>query len=307
MHITSDSKQVCRTLDKGYVPLFQEDETEPVVSADSINAGQNHMPCSRNKWAGRLTNATLAALLPGALVIAWWLLGRWNILNPYLTPPPGKVIDAALNAISSGELWIHSCVSMARVFAGFTLTACLALPLAALIYFFPLSERLLRVPLELLRVTPPLALIPLLILWLGIGEGSKLAIIVLASFFPIFLNALDGLKNSDKKLLEMAETIDLTRRDTFGSVLLPSALPSVITGLRIGFGYSWRALIGAELIAAASGLGYMILDAEELARTDRMFVGIIVIGVLGYFFDAVLSRTAIWAGHRLHLSREPRK
>lgn len=252
-------------------------------------------------WASRLQNATLIALIPGVVLLAWWLLAHWEVLNPYLTPSPGKVLSAGVEALRTGELWIHAGVSLARVFAGFLLTVCLALPLAALLYFYPKSERLLRVPLELLRVIPPLALIPLLILWLGIGEGSKLAIIVLASFFPIFLNAYDGLENVDSRLLEMAATIDLTPWDTFRSVLLPAALPSVITGLRIGFGYSWRALIGAELIAAASGLGYMILDAEQLARTDRVFVGICVIGLLGYIFDAALSRTTAWVSRRLHL------
>ncbi len=252
-----------------------------------------------------MKNAILVALLPGIVVFIWWLMGHRQLLNPYLTPPPAEVISATLESMASGELWRHSCVSLIRVFAGFALTVCLALPLASLLYVFPVIERILRVPLELLRIIPPLALIPLLILWLGIGEGSKLAVIVLASFFPIFLNAFDGLKNADKRLLEMASTLDLTHWDTFRSVLLPSALPSVITGLRIGFGYSWRALIGAELIAASSGLGYMILDAEELARTDRMFVGILAIGVLGYLFDTLLSRMANWAGHRLHLAKAP--
>ena len=286
--MASDSKQLC--------PSFENNGDLRVPER----------PCEPGLWGCRLKNATLVALLPGAAIVAWWLLGDWGVLNPYLTPPPGEVLDAALNSLVSGELWLHSCVSLARVFTGFFLTMCLALPLAALLFVFPVSERVLRVPLELFRIIPPLALIPLLILWLGIGEGSKLAVIVLASFFPIFLNAFDGLENADKRLLEMARTLDLTHWDTFRTVLLPSALPSVITGLRIGFGYSWRALIGAELIAAASGLGYMILDAEELARTDRMFVGILVIGVLGYLFDSVLSRAAARVGQRLHLAREPR-
>jgi NitT/TauT family transport system permease protein/sulfonate transport system permease protein len=137
------------------------------------------------------------------------------------------------------------------VFAGFSLTVGLALPVAALFALMPDLERGFKLPLEFMRITPPLALIPLLILWLGIGEATKIAIIVLASFFPVYLNVVEGLKNTDPRLREMARTIDLTPWDTFRHVLLPSTLPAVITGLRIGFGYSWRALIGAELVAAA--------------------------------------------------------
>jgi NitT/TauT family transport system permease protein/sulfonate transport system permease protein len=286
-----------KTGSRGLPPLNRQ----PFSSRRGEEAGS--VGGSAGPGAGRLKNVALAALFPCCALLAWWLLGRWHALNPYLTPPPGEVLDAAYASLLSGELARHTCISLARVFAGFFLTAALALPLAAALYFFPAVERFLRVPLEFVRITPPLALIPLLILWLGIGEGSKLAIIVLASFFPIFLNAIDGLKNTDPRLLEMAETIDLTPWDTFWRVLLPSSLPSVITGLRIGFGYSWRALIGAELIAAAAGLGYMILDAEELARTDRVFVGILVIGALGYLFDAGLSRFAAWMSRRLHLAK----
>lgn len=250
----------------------------------------------------RIKKVAIAAAVPVCLLFLWWMLGRLNLLNPYLTPPPGEVMDAAVDAIGNGELWTHSSISLMRVFGGFLATAVMAILLAAVLYFVPVWERLLRVPLEFIRVTPPLAAVPLLILWFGIGEGSKLAIIILASFFPIFLNVLDGLRNTDAKLLEMAETIDLTWWESFRFVLLPSALPSVITGLRIGFGYSWRALIGAELIAAASGLGYMILDAEELARTDRVLMGIIVIGALGYTFDALFSVLTSWLGRKLHLA-----
>jgi sulfonate transport system permease protein len=267
------------------------------------NGRSNGLHPTAERLSRRFKSLGMTALLPAAVLMLWWLLGQLDLLNPYLTPPPGEVWRAALESAASSELWQHTWVSLARVFGGFALTSALALPLAALLYFLPWLERMLAVPLEFIRVTPPLAAIPLLILWFGIGEGSKLAIIILASFFPIFLNVKEGLKNTDAGLLEMAETIDLTRWDAFRHVLLPSALPSVITGLRIGFGYSWRALIGAELIAAASGLGYMILDAEELARTDRVFLGIFVIGGLGYTFDALFSRMAAGLSQSLHLVR----
>ncbi|PIE57065.1 MAG: ABC transporter permease [Desulfobulbus propionicus] len=212
------------------------------------------------------------------------------------------VFAAGLEGLVSGELFKHASVSLGRVFCGFSLTCLFALPLACSIAAWPLLERIVSVPLEFIRITPPLAAIPLLILWFGIGEGSKLALIILASFFPVFLSALNGLRNVDDNLLEMGATIELSPWKQFRFIKLPAALPMIITGLRLGFGYSWRALIGAELIAAASGLGYMILDAEELARTDRVFVGILLIGLLGYLFDTLFLKAATSISRRLELS-----
>jgi len=225
--------------------------------------------------------------LPLAVLAAWVVVTRLEMVSPYLLPPPLTVLEAAVELASAGLLHIHVFTSLGRVLTGFAFTAVFAIPLAVFIYFFDLAEGYLRFVLEFIRNTPPLATVPLLILWFGIGEAPKLAVIILASFFPIFLNTLNGLRQSDRGLIEMADTLDLTGWEKLRFVLLPGALPQIITGLRLGFGYSWRALIGAELIAASAGLGYMILDAEELARTDIVFVGIIAIGTLGYSFDLV--------------------
>lgn len=225
--------------------------------------------------------------LPLTVLAAWAVATRLGMVNPYLLPPPHHVWEAAVELASAGLLHTHILTSLGRVLAGFMFTALVAIPLAVIIFFFHFTEGYLRFVLEFIRNTPPLATVPLLILWFGIGETPKLAVIILASFFPIFLNTLSGLRQTDRGLIEMADTLDLNGREKLRFVLLPGALPEIITGLRLGFGYSWRALIGAELIAASAGLGYMILDAEELARTDIVFVGIITIGTLGYMFDSL--------------------
>ena len=139
--------------------------------------------------------------------------------------------------------------------------------------------------LEFIRHIPPIACIPMLILWLGIGESSKMAVIILAAFFPIFLNTLNGVINCDSKLLEVGDIFGFSIREKFFKIILPSAIPYVTVGMRLGLGYSWRALIGAELIAASSGIGYMIMDAEQLSRPDIIIVGIVTIGMLGYIID----------------------
>jgi sulfonate transport system permease protein len=134
-----------------------------------------------------------------------------------------------------------------------------------------------------------MAAVPMLILWFGIGEASKLVIIVMATFFPIFLNTVQGISQCDPGLKEVARLFGYSKSQALRLVVLPSALPYILTGMRLGLGYSWRSLIAAELIAASSGLGYMILDAQQLSRPDVVLVGILVIGCLGSLMDMALS------------------
>jgi NitT/TauT family transport system permease protein/sulfonate transport system permease protein len=190
--------------------------------------------------------------------------------------------------LSTGELQKHIVVSLGRVWAGYCISTVCALPLALLFHESRLLRNAFHGMFEVIRAVPPLAMIPLLILWFGLGEASKLAVIVLATFFPIFLNAESGFDSMDKRWLELSLSLELPFRRHLFSVLVPAALPQIITGLRLGFGYAWRALLGAELFASASGLGYLITDSQAMARVDRVFVGIIVIGLLGVIFDTLL-------------------
>lgn len=235
--------------------------------------------------------ALMTVLALPVLGIAIWHFGSTRSwFNTYLLPPPVEVWTAAVDLWGKGLLAKHIEVSLMRVLVGFALSASSALLLAALNYRFPLIRRMTFLPLEAIRVIPPLALVPLLILWFGIGEGSKLAVIILASFFPVYLSALTALQTVDPKLLQMAQTLNLNKLETVRFVLVPAASAGLSTGLRLGFGYAWRALVGAELIAASAGLGYLILDSEQLARTDRIFVGIVVIAVTGMALDAIFRR-----------------
>ena len=229
-------------------------------------------------------------VLPVCLVAFWHIGSTSGWLNAYLLPPPGEVWIAAVDLWGKGLLAEHLGVSLLRVLLGFLCSATAALSLAALNFRFDLLRQMTYLPLEAIRVIPPLSLVPVLILWFGIGEGSKFAVIILASFFPIYLSALTALKGVDAKLLQMAKTLHLGRLDVARFILIPGASAGLGTGLRLGFGYAWRALVGAELIAASAGLGYLILDSEELARTDRIFVGIIVIAVTGLLLDALFRR-----------------
>ncbi|MDA3947849.1 MAG: ABC transporter permease [Spirochaeta sp.] len=255
------------------------------------------MPASYSKarsFAARLSGATTLAVrrswVPTLIVLVWAIVSHLELVNSYLIPSPGTVLEDALQLISAGTLQRHLAVSLGRVFVGYSLTVLGAIPLALFLHHSPRWFDRLSIPLSFLRVTPPLALIPILILWLGIGEASKVAIIVLASFFPVFVNAHDGLHRVEGRWRELSRSLELNWYEFHRFVLLPGALPQIVSGLRIGFGYAWRALIGAEIFAAASGLGYLIVDSQEMARIDRVFVGILAIGITGLTFDAILDR-----------------
>lgn len=229
-------------------------------------------------------------LLPVLLLLGWWGGSRLGLWNPFLLPAPADVGRAALQLILDGELFRHILASSGRILLGFGFSCLLAFPLGVLLGLNPVLGRILYPSLEFVRHVPPLALLPLLILWLGIGEASKMMVIILATFFPVFMNTLDGVRRCDPALVEVGESLGLSSTRIFRRIVLPAALPSVLTGLRIGLGYSWRALIGAELIAAASGLGYLIHDAEALSRSDVIVVGILALGLLGGLTDHLFFR-----------------
>lgn len=244
--------------------------------------------------ANALGRALRWLALPALLLAAWAIGAELGLLNTYLLPPPAEVWQAALELADSGRLAQHAAASSARVLGGFVIAVGIALPLALLLALAPRLAPWLHLPLEFLRVVPPLALIPLLILWLGIGEAPKLAVVVLSSFFPVFLNTLAGLRATDARLIELAHSLALSPLERLRHIQLPAALPATLTGLRLGFGYAWRALVGAELIAAPAGLGFLIGESSEMARTDLVFVSIFAIAALGVTADALFVRLTRW-------------
>lgn len=241
------------------------------------------------------------------LGLLWSVTSAFGLVSPFLLPGPVAVVEAGRQLIADGSLARHVAISLQRVILGYGLSVATALPLALLFGLLPRLRALVEPALEFLRQIPPLALLPLLILWLGIGEVQKIGVIVLSCFFPIFLGALGGIAQADPKLVEVGRACGLSSSEILRRIVLPASLPALVVGLRIGLGYSWRALVGAELIASSSGLGYMIIDAQNLARTDIVLVGVFVIGVLGLIADALaraaIRRSAPWLRSHLELGR----
>jgi sulfonate transport system permease protein len=219
------------------------------------------------------------------LFLIWSELCRRGIFSSYVLPAPAKVWNSFQKMLLSGEVFRDVRISFGRVLKGFLIAFVLAFALGMLRSLLPVSGAFYEYLVQFFRNVPPLSLIPLLILWCGIGETTKTVIIVLASFFPMYLNIVKGFTGCDKKLLEVGDVFGYSKLKRFFRISLPYASADILVGMRIGLGYSWRAIIGAEMVAASSGLGHMILFAQQMSRTDKVIVGIFVIGVVGYVTD----------------------
>lgn len=223
--------------------------------------------------------------LPVVCLLLWYMVTALQLFNPYLLPTPAVVGHAFVELWENGELVRNILVSLGRVLFGFLFSCLIALPLGIVCGRSSFFKNFCWTILEFFRHVPPLAAIPLIILWFGIGEESKLVIIIWASFFPLFLNTLSGIRGCDTRLLEVGASLHFSSWERLKHIELPAALPAILVGLRLSLGYSWRALIGAELIAASSGIGYMILDAQQLSRPDIVLVGVFCIGIIGTLID----------------------
>ena len=211
-----------------------------------------------------------------------------KFFNPILMPSPLDVLRTGIELTKSGELQSDILASLSRVLQGFVIAAFLGVSLGMAVGRSPFLESLLDPMLELLRPIPPLAFLPMMVLWFGIGEASKIAFIAYAAFFPIFTTTLEGIKYVDPLLLRAAASLGANRRDMFRYVVLPAAMPGIITGLRLGFGLSFFVIVAAEFIAADSGLGYLINDARTFFLVSQMLLGAAVIGLIGFTFNRLL-------------------
>lgn len=232
----------------------------------------------------------LPPLIPFIVLgLLWKNAASAKLWTPYILPSPERVWETLLIMIQNGQLVEHALLSMMRVLMGFFWSFLLAAFLVTISLLFPFFRKMNHGLLVFIQHIPPLSLIPLLILWFGIGETPKLLVIILATFFPIYLNMEDRLLRTDPKLLEVGKTLGFSQGETLWKIRLPLALPTIVTGMRIGMGYSLRAIIGAEMIAADKGLGYFILDAQTMSRSDKVIVGILVIGLMGLILDSLFS------------------
>jgi ABC-type nitrate/sulfonate/bicarbonate transport system permease component len=222
-------------------------------------------------------------------------VGLWYItatlVNSRFLPDPVAVGKTFLELLVSTELFIHSAVSLLRVVAGFFLAVAIGLPLGICMGWSKKMENF-SVIVEIVRPIPPLAWIPLAMLWFGIGFQSKVFIIFIGAFFPVVSNAFLGVRETQPYLIEAGKVLGATDNQILQKIVIPNSFPSILEGLRIGLGIAWMCLVAAELTGLKSplGLGYMIMEARDLGRADTVVAGMIAIGIIGYIMNALLKR-----------------
>lgn len=224
------------------------------------------------------------------VLLLWWGLSAAGKINPFILPSPFKVLLALHQALVSGELINDTAVSLGRVGTGFGLSLITAIPLGILIGVSPSVRGFADPLLKFLRPIPPIAWIPLAILWFGIGNGPSYFLTMIASFFPILTNTITGAENVSRQHLAVAHCFQAGRVSILCDIIVPSSLPLLISGLRTGFGFAWMAVVAAEMIATRSGLGYLIYTSQDMLRIDRVLLGMLVIGLIGMLADTLLVR-----------------
>jgi ABC-type nitrate/sulfonate/bicarbonate transport system permease component len=234
-------------------------------------------------------------VLPALLIGAWEASARLGLLNPVFLPSPGRILVAAQLLLVTGELFRNIADSLQRIAIANLVAIATAVPLGFFMGLYRPFEEMMDGLVNLIRPIPPLAWIPLAILWFGLGEKSVVFITLISAFFAILLNTIAGVRGVDKSLIRAALSLGATRRVLITKVVLPATLPSLFTGLRIALGVSWMSIVAAELIASSSGLGFMINYYRELLRSDLILVGMLSIGIIGF----VMDRGLLWLERRL--------
>ncbi|MGA0616239.1 ABC transporter permease subunit [Paracoccus sp. KR1-242] len=238
--------------------------------------------------AGRVPRWLRRASGPVLLVGLWHLASVTGLLPAEVLAGPGTVLSSAAKLIASGELQAAIVVSMQRAMTGLAIGGSIGVLLAILSGLTRLGEDLVDAPMQMLRTVPNVALIPLLIIWFGIGEAPKIALIALATAFPLYLNVYAGIRGVDQSLIEAGRTLGLGRLGLVRHVILPGALPNALVGLRYSLGIAWLALVFGEQINATAGVGYLMANAREFFQTDVIVVCLVVYAFLGLAVDLVV-------------------
>ncbi|MDQ7727014.1 ABC transporter permease [Halomonas sp. SpR8] len=258
-----------------------------VSDVSNADSGQAHpRPMAKNVARGR--RRWRGWLLPLFLIALLEVVVRSGLVPSYLMPAPSE-LAVTLAELAEGALWQHIAASTGRVLAGFMCGAVLALLIGAIVGISRSVEAYIDPTFQALRAVPGLAWVPLLLIWLGIGESSKITLIAIGSFFPIYMNLVAGIRNVDRKLVEVGDMYHFSRLEKIRRIFVPAAQPYLFTGLRNGLSMAWLCVVAAELLAATQGIGYLLTDGREVSRPDLVLIAIVSLAVMGKLTDTLLK------------------
>ncbi|MFM0416240.1 ABC transporter permease subunit [Paraburkholderia aromaticivorans] len=230
----------------------------------------------------------LSWAVPALVLVLWQVAARVGLIAPQVLPAPSSVAASALDLARNGDLFIHLGVSLLRAATGFAIGGTIGLALGILVGFSPLAQALLDRSIQMVRAIPFLAMLPLVIVWFGVGEAAKIFLVALAVLFPIYINTMLGIRQIDPKLMELAKVIGLNRSAVVRRIILPGAMPSILTGVRYALAHAWLALVIAETLATTKGIGFLAMDAREFLQTNVILLTIIIYAIVGVVADALV-------------------
>lgn len=222
-----------------------------------------------------------SALIPATLLLGWWGITASGIVKSYQLASPVQVANELVSLAQDGTLLGDLSASIERVFAGFAIGCVLACALGCIVGLSRTAERIVDPTLQAIRAVPSLAWVPLILLWLGIGETAKITLVAIGAFFPVYVNLVAGIHNVDRKLLEVAHVFGIGRLARAIRVVMPAASPGLLVGMRVGLTQAWLFLVAAELIASTKGLGYLLMQGQQITRPDQILVAILLLALCG--------------------------
>jgi sulfonate transport system permease protein len=260
----------------------------PGEARDSRIVSATH-PKPQKKSKRTAERFLLGIALPVLLAVGWEIIVRAGWAQGRLMPPPSRIFQTLYSLAVTGELWLHIGATLGRVGAGFALGVIGGTLIGALAGASRLSREILDPSLQGLRSVPSIAWVPLFILWLGIFEESKIALIAIGCFFPIYLGVLGAIQSVDRKTVEVGRVFRLTTPQLVRRILLPAILPAYVVALRQGLGLGWMFVVAAEFMGASEGLGYLLIDGQQLGKPDQIIAAIVTFAILGKITDGLLA------------------
>jgi sulfonate transport system permease protein len=269
--------------------LSNFDQTAATIEFDPLRSGYESSSAPRKRpWTtGKWSLQLLSWLAPVALVVIWELTAQAGWISPQVLPAPSKVVRTAIKLATSGSLLNDLGISLLRVAAGFAIGGSVGFALGVAVGFSRIDEAAIDRSVQMIRAIPFLAALPLVIVWLGVGEAEKIFLVALGVTFPIYINTTLGIRQVDPKLIELGRIQGLGSFELIRRIILPSALPSILTGVRYALATAWLALVVAETIGAQSGIGFLAMDAREFLRTDVIVLTIVIYALIGVAADAI--------------------